>query len=326
MKRHAFSAAAFSGALLGAAMFSAPAVADSRYITIGTGGQTGVYYVVGQSVCRMVNRGSDEHNIRCNAPTTGGSVANVNGMKSGDLDMGVVQSDVQYRSYHGEDNFESDGPWEEMRAVFTMHGEPLTVVARADSGIEHFSDFPGKRVNIGNPGSGQRNTMNVVMNAMGWDTDTFSLASQLDAAEQAAALSDNNIDAMVYVVGHPNGSIQEATTTIDARLIPVTGPEIDEIIEANPFYTRSVIPGGLYRGNDEDVETFGVAATFVSSTAVDEDVIYETVKAVFENFDRFTRLHPAFANLNEEDMISDGLTAPLHDGAARYYRERGWIE
>ena len=307
-------------------MLSAPAVAQDRFITIGTGGQTGVYYVVGQSVCRMVNRGSDDHNIRCNAPTTGGSVANVNGMKSGDLDMGVVQSDVQYRAYHGEDNFESDGPWEEMRAVFTMHGEPLTVVARADSGIEHFSDFPGKRVNIGNLGSGQRNTMNVVMNAMGWDTDTFSLASQLDAAEQAAALSDNNIDAMVYVVGHPNGSIQEATTTIDARLIPVTGPEIDEIIEENPFYTRSVIPGGLYRGNDEDVETFGVAATFVSSTAVDEDVIYETVKAVFENFDRFTRLHPAFANLNEEDMISDGLTAPLHDGAARYYRERGWIE
>ncbi|MFO8047354.1 MAG: TAXI family TRAP transporter solute-binding subunit [Halomonas sp.] len=326
MKRHAFSAAAFSGALLGAAMLSAPAVAQERFITIGTGGQTGVYYVVGQSVCRMVNRGSDDHNIRCNAPSTGGSVANVNGMKSGELDMGVVQSDVQYRAYHGEDNFESDGPWEEMRAVFTMHGEPLTVVARADSGIEHISDFPGKRVNIGNPGSGQRNTMAVVMDAMGWDTDVFSLASQLDAAEQAAALSDNNIDAMVYVVGHPNGSIQEATTTIDARLVPVTGPEIDEIISANPFYTRSVIPGGLYRGNDQDTETFGVAATFVSSTAVDEDVIYETVKAVFENFDRFTRLHPAFQNLNEEDMISDGLTAPLHDGAARYYRERGWIE
>ncbi|MFY0992014.1 TAXI family TRAP transporter solute-binding subunit [Halomonas sp. C05BenzN] len=326
MKRHAFSAAAVSGALLGAAMFSAPAVAQERYITIGTGGQTGVYYVVGQSVCRMVNRGSDEHNIRCNAPSTGGSVANVNGMKAGELDMGVVQSDVQYRAYHGEENFADDGPWEEMRAVFTMHGEPLTVVARADSGIEHFSDFPGKRVNIGNPGSGQRNTMNQVMDVMGWDTDTFSLASQLDAAEQAAALADNNIDAMVYVVGHPNGSIQEATTTVDSKLIPVTGPEIEEIIESNPYYTHAVIPGGLYRGNDEDVETFGVAATFVTSTDTDEEIVYETVKAVFENFDRFKRLHPAFANLEEETMISDGLTAPLHDGAARYYRERGWIE
>ncbi|MBF8223123.1 TAXI family TRAP transporter solute-binding subunit [Halomonas sp. 328] len=326
MKRHVFSAAAVSGALLGAAAFSAPAVAQDRFITIGTGGQTGVYYVVGQSVCRMVNRGSDEHNIRCNAPSTGGSVANVNGMKSGELDMGVVQSDVQYRAYHGEANFENDGAWEEMRAVFTMHGEPLTVVARADSGISHISDFPGKRVNIGNPGSGQRNTMNVVMDAMGWDTGVFSLASELDAAEQAAALSDNNIDAMVYVVGHPNGSIQEATTTVDARLVPVTGEEIDALVEAYPYYTRALIPGGMYRGNDEDVETFGVAATFVTHEGVDEEVVYETVKAVFENFDRFKRLHPAFENLDEESMISDGLTAPLHDGAARYYRERGWIE
>ncbi|WP_431025542.1 TAXI family TRAP transporter solute-binding subunit [Halomonas sp. H5] len=326
MKRHVFSAAAVSGALLGAAAFSAPAVAQDRFITIGTGGQTGVYYVVGQSVCRMVNRGSDEHNIRCNAPSTGGSVANVNGMRSGELDMGVVQSDVQYRAYHGESNFEDDGAWEEMRAVFTMHGEPLTVVARADSGIEHISDFPGKRVNIGNPGSGQRNTMNVVMDAMGWDTDVFSLASELDAAEQAAALSDNNIDAMVYVVGHPNGSIQEATTTVEARLVPVTGEEIDGLVEEFPYYTRAVIPGGMYRGNDEDVETFGVAATFVTHEGVDEEIVYEAVKAVFENFDRFTRLHPAFENLDEESMISDGLTAPLHDGAARYYRERGWIE
>ncbi|WP_447555395.1 TAXI family TRAP transporter solute-binding subunit [Vreelandella sp. EE22] len=326
MKRHVFSTAAFSGALIAAASFASPAVAQERYITIGTGGQTGVYYVVGQSVCRMVNRGSEEHSIRCNAPSTGGSVANVNGMKNGDLDMGVVQSDVQYRAYNGEANFEGEGPWEEMRSVFTMHGEPLTVVARADAGIENISDFPGKRVNIGNPGSGQRNTMDVVMDAFGWDEGTFALASQLDAAEQAAALSDNNIDAMVYVVGHPNGSIQEATTTIDARLVSVTGDEIDSLIEEYPYYTRSVIPGGLYRGNDEDVETFGVAATFVSSTNVDEDVIYETVKAVFENFDRFKRLHPAFENLNEEDMISDGLTAPLHAGAERYYRERGWIE
>ncbi|MBD3895620.1 TAXI family TRAP transporter solute-binding subunit [Halomonas sp. ML-15] len=326
MKRHAFTAAAFSGALLGAAAFAAPAVANEQYITIGTGGQTGVYYVVGQSVCRMVNRGSDDHNIRCNAPSTGGSVANVNGMKSGELDMGVVQSDVQYRAYHGESNFEDDGPWEEMRAVFTMHGEPLTVVARADSGIETFDDLQGKRVNIGNPGSGQRNTMDVVMGAKGWTTDDFALASELDAAEQASALSDNNVDAMVYVVGHPNGSIQEATTTIDARIVPVTGDEIDTLVDDYPYYTRATIPGGLYRGNDDDVDTFGVAATFVTTADVDDEVVYETVKAVFENFDRFKRLHPAFENLNEEDMISDGLTAPLHDGAKRYYAERGWIE
>ncbi|PXY00047.1 TAXI family TRAP transporter solute-binding subunit [Halomonas sp. LBP4] len=325
MKRHAFSAAAFTGALLGAAMFSAPAVAQERFITIGTGGQTGVYYVVGQSICRLINRGSDEHNIRCNAPSTGGSVANINGIKSGELDMGVAQSDVQYQAYHGTGNFEGDA-YEDLRAVFRVHGEPLTLLARADSGIESLDDLEGKRVNIGNPGSGQRNTMEVVMDAKGWTEDTFSLASQLDAAEQAAALADNNVDAMVYVVGHPNGSIQEATTTVDSRLIPLDGPAIEGLVEEYPYYSKSVIPGGLYRGNDEDVPTFGVAATFVTTAQADEEIVYEAVKAVFENFDRFKRLHPAFENLEPEEMISSGLSAPLHEGAARYYREQGWIE
>ncbi|WP_300274319.1 TAXI family TRAP transporter solute-binding subunit [Halomonas sp.] len=325
MKRHAFSAAAFTGALLGAAMVASPAVAqEEKFITIGTGGQTGVYYVVGQSVCRLVNRLEDA-NIKCNAPSTGGSVANVNGIKSGELDMGVVQSDVQYQAYNGTGNFEGE-PYEDLRAVFRVHGEPLTLLARADAGIETLDDLEGKRVNIGNPGSGQRNTMEVVMEAKGWDMDTFSLASQLDAAEQAAALADNNIDAMVYVVGHPNGSIQEATTTVDSRLIPLNDEAIDGIVEEYPYYSKSVIPGGLYKGNDEDVETFGVAATFVTTAEADEEVVYQTVKAIFDNFDRFTQLHPAFQNLDPEEMVSQGLSAPLHDGAARYYREQGWIE
>ena len=328
MKRHTFSTAAFSGALLAAAAFASPAMAEEEgenYITIGTGGQTGVYYVVGQSVCRLVNRGSDDHNIRCNAPSTGGSVANINGIKSGELDMGVAQSDVQYQAYNGEGSFE-DEAFEDLRAVFRIHGEPLTLLAREDSGIETLDDLEGKRVNIGNPGSGQRNTMEVVMEAKGWDEDTFSMVSELDAAEQAAALSDNNIDAMVYVVGHPNGSIQEATTTVDSRLIPLDDEDIQGIVDEYPYYTSSVIPGGLYRGNDEDVETFGVSATFVSSADVDDDVVYETVKAVFEDFDRFKRLHPAFENLDEQEMVSEGLSAPLHEGAKRYYKERGWIE
>lgn len=327
MKRHALTAAAFTGTLLGAALFSSQAVAqdEENFITIGTGGQTGVYYVVGQSVCRLVNRGSDDHNIRCNAPSTGGSVANINGIKSGEMDLGVAQSDVQYQAYNGTGSFEGEA-YEDLRAVFNIHGEPLTVLARADSGIESLQDLEGKRVNIGNPGSGQRNTMEVVMEAMGWTEDSFSRAEQMEAAEQAAALSDNNIDAMVYVVGHPNGSIQEATTTVDAKLVPIEGEEIDGLIEEYPYYSKATIPGGLYEGNDEDVTTFGVSATLVSSAEVDDDVVYETVKAVFENFDRFKRLHPAFENLNEEEMISEGLSAPLHDGAKRYYVERGWME
>lgn len=299
--------------------------AQERFITIGTGGQTGVYFVVGQSICRLVNRGTGEHNLKCTAPSTGGSIANINAIKAGDMDMGVAQSDWQYHAYNGSSEFEGD-KFDNLRAVFSVHGEPFTVVARADSGIASFDDMFGKRVNVGNPGSGQRATMDVVLNSMGKSSDDFALASELKPAEQSAALGDNKVDAIIYTVGHPNGSIQEATSTVDARLVSVTGEAIDKLVSENPYYAKAVIPGGLYANNDADIETFGVKATFVTSADVADDVVYTVVKAVFDNFDRFKGLHPAFATLKEEDMISAGLSAPLHPGAEQYYRERGWIE
>ncbi len=306
------------------AMGATAAAGQDQFITIGTGGQTGVYFVVGQSICRLVNRGTSDHNLKCTAPSTGGSIANINAIAAGDMDMGVAQSDWQYHAYNGTSEFEGNQV-DKLRAVFSVHGEPFTVVARADSGVEKFDDLFGKRVNVGNPGSGQRATMDVVLGAMGKSEADFSLASELKPAEQSAALGDNKVDAIIYTVGHPNGSIQEATSTVDAKLIPVTGEAIDKLVEENPYYAKATIPGGLYAGTDEDVETFGVKATFVTSADVPDDVVYQVVKAVFDNFDRFKGLHPAFANLKEEEMISDGLSAPLHPGAVKYYKERGWM-
>jgi len=311
-------------ALAGAMAAGTAATAQEKFITIGTGGQTGVYFVVGQSICRLVNRGSADHGLKCTAPSTGGSIANINAIKAGDMDMGVAQSDWQFHAYNGTSKFEGD-KFDNLRAVFSVHGEPFNVIARKDSGIKSFDDLKGKRVNIGNPGSGQRATMEVVMDAKGWTLDDFALASELKPAEQAAALGDNKVDAIIYTVGHPNGSIQEAVSTIDAELVPVTGAEIDKLIADNPYYAAASIPGGMYKGTDETVNTFGVKATFVTSADVDEDTIYQVVKAVFDNFDRFKRLHPAFENLTEEEMISGGLSAPLHPGAEKYYKERGWM-
>ncbi len=301
--------------------------AEERFITIGTGGQTGVYYVVGQSICRLVNRATAETGLKCTAPSTGGSIANVNAIKAGDMTMGVAQSDIQYHAYNGSNpDFEGDKKFENLRAVFSVHPEPFTVVARKDANVASFDDLKGKRVNVGNPGSGQRATMEVVLQAKGWTMDDFSLASELKPAEQAAALGDNKVDAIVYTVGHPNGSIQEATSSVEANLVPVNGPEIDKLVADNPFYAKAVIPGGMYPGTDEDVDTFGVKATFVTSADVPEDMVYEVVKSVFDNFDRFKGLHPAFANLQPEQMVSEGLSAPLHPGAEKYYKEQGWIQ
>lgn len=305
------------------ALFSTASQAEETFITIGTGGQTGVYYVVGQSICKLVNRGSAEHGLKCTAPSTGGSIANINAIKAGDQDMGVAQSDWQYHALNGTSKFEESGAFPKLRSVFSVHPEPFTVVARSDAGIDTFDDLKGKRVNVGNPGSGQRGTMEVIMAAKGWTMDDFALASELKSAEQSQALCDNKVDAIVFTVGHPNGSIQEATTSCDAKVIPVTGPEIEALIADNPYYSAAKIPGGMYKGTDSDVDTFGVRATFVSSEDVDPEVVYQVVKAVFDNMDRFKRLHPAFAVLVPEEMVTAGNSAPLHEGAKKYYEEKG---
>jgi len=300
-----------------------PEAAANQFVTIGTGGVTGVYYPTGGAICRLVNKDRKEHGIRCSVEATGGSIYNLNTIAAGDLDLGVVQSDWQYHAYQGTSTFEAAGPNKDLRALFSIHPEPYTVVARADSGVRNFQDLKGKRVNIGNPGSGQRSTTEVVLDALGWTVDDFRLAAELKPAEQSAAMCDNRVDAIVYVVGHPNGSIQEATTACDSVLVNVTGPEIDKLIAERDYYRTATIPAGMYRGNNEDTTTFGVGATFVSSAKVPDDVIYQVVKAVFDNFEDFKRLHPAFENLKKEEMVKDGLSAPLHDGAIKYYKEAG---
>ena len=302
---------------------AASAQAQDRYVTIGTGGQTGVYYMAGQSICRFVNRNAE--NLKCNAPASGGGVANVNGLRSGEFNFGVMQSDHQYKAMKGLAPFQSHGEMGDLRAVFSLQSEVFTVLARRDANIQSLDDLKGKRVNIGNPGSGQRDTLEEIMQVKGWDRSVFALAAELKPAEQASALSDNNIDAMTYFVGHPNGAIQEATTTVDAVLVPITGPEIDKLLAEKTYYTKAEVPGGLYRGNDGATPSIGGKAVLSTTTQVDAEVVYQLVKAVFENLDRFKRLHPAFADLTPEEMIKAGLTAPLHEGAERYYKERGWL-
>ena len=311
---------------LGAALVAGPGHAqDQQFFSIGTGGVTGVYYPTGGAICRLVNKGRKEHGLRCSAESTGGSVYNVNTVLAGDLEFGVAQSDVQYNAVNGLEQFSDTGSNDKLRAVFSVHPEPFTVLARPSANVQSFTDLKGKRVNVGNAGSGVRATTEVVMAAMGMNMDDLAVASELKGSEMAQALCDDKIDVMTYTVGHPAAAITEATTTCEVQFVDLVGPEIDKLVEENPFYRTASIPADMYKGMEKDNETFGVGATFVSSSDVSEDVVYTVVKAVFDNFDDFKKLHPAFANLQEEEMISDGLSAPLHPGAEKYYKERGWM-
>lgn len=305
---------------------SSVAHAQQKYMTIGTGGVTGVYYAAGGAICRLVNKDRKVHNIRCSVESTGGSVFNINTIKAGELDMGVSQSDVQYNSVKGLANFKSAGPYAELRAVMSLHPEPFTVLARKEAGIKSFADLKGKKFNVGNPGSGTRASIEEMLVAMGWKMGDFALASELKADEHGAALCDGKIDGFFYGVGHPSANIQDPTTTCGAKLVSLTGPAIDKLVKEKPYYAYATIPGGLYPNNPEPTKTYGVLATLVSSSKVPSETVYAVVKAVFENFDEFKKLHPALAHLKPESMITDGLSAPLHEGAAKYYKEKGWLK
>ena len=305
-------------------MSAMTAHAQQQFISIGTGGITGVYYPTGGAICRLVNKNRKEHGIRCSAESTGGSIYNINTIRAGELEFGVAQSDWQYHSYHGTSKFEDKGPFENLRAVFSVHPEPVTVIASDTSGINTLTDAKGKRLNIGNPGSGQRATWEVIEEAFGWERSDLRLAAEMKSAETGQAVCDGKIDAYFWLVGHPSALTQESLVTCDAHLVHVEGPAIDKLVADKPYYRTASIPAGMYN-NESDIKTFGVGATFVSSADVPDEVVYVVVKAVFENFDDFKKLHPAFANLNEAEMISDSLSAPLHPGAIKYYMERGWM-
>ena len=311
------------GTMAAAGIAFGGAASAQEFISIGTGGVTGVYYPTGGAICRLVNRDRKDHGIRCAVESTGGSVYNINTIKAGELEFGVAQSDWQYHAYNGTSRFEGDAAFPDIRAVFSVHPEPFTLIARAGSGISSFEDLKGKRVNVGNPGSGQRATMEVVMDAFGMEMGDFALATEFKGSEMAKEICDGNIDAMIYTIGHPAAAIKEASTTCDVELVSVTGEPIDKLVADNPFYRVATIPGGMYAGTDSDTTTFGVGATFVTSATVPADTVYVVAKAVMENIDDFRNLHPAFANLDPAQMVADGLSAPIHEGAMRAYKELG---
>lgn len=300
--------------------------AQENIVTIGTGSVTGVYYPAGGAICRLINRGRKEHGIRCFVESTGGSIYNIRALRDGEISFGIVQSDWQYNAYRGEGVFADGPPFRDLRSVFSLHSEMFTVAVSKDSGIKTFADLKGKRVNIGDAGSGMREIMQSLMEEEHWTKHSFTEASELKPVDAVKELCAGKLDAMVFAAGHPNGLIQEVTSNCGARLIPVEGEQVDTLLAENPFYARTAIPGGMYQNNPQNIATFGVKATLVTTADADEEAVYQLTKAVFDNFDSFKTLHFVFATLDKDRMVSAGLTAPLHPGALRYFKEVGLLK
>lgn len=302
--------------------------ADKTFITIGTGGPTGVYFVSGNAICRMIHREAAEgrkkgrkHGIRCSAPSSAGSTYNIAQISAGEFDFGVSQSDWQYHSYNGTSKKVTQN--KDLRAVFSVHPEPYQLIAAKGSGIKSWKDMKGKRFNMGNPGSGQRATTELLMERYKTPKDYFKLVTEMTSSEHSKALCDGKIDAYGYVVGIPNSGVAVATEGCGAYIVDLSTDVENGLIKEFPFYGPVNIPKGAYSSVTTPVTTFGGYATIVTSAKVADDVVYEVVRAVFENLDDFKKLHPAYSILTAKGMIKNGISAPLHPGAVKYYKEKG---
>lgn len=308
---------------------SLEAFSATKFINIATGSITGVYYPAGGAICRFVNLGRKEHNTRCSAESTGGSVANLNALRQDLTEFAIVQSDWQYHALNGTGFFGDQTPFKDLRSVFSLYTETFTLAVLENSGIKNIDEIVGKKVNFGPVGSGMYATMEVLSKAKGWDKSSFVSIKTLDPSEQINALCNGKIDAMIYTSGNPNGILQEATQNPNPKckvtILSIDKGTIDKLIKSNPFYVRATIPGGMYRGNPNDIETFGVKATLVTSSKVSDEIVYNLTKSIFSNFEDFKTLHPVFSSMNKKNIVKDGNSAPLHPGAAKYYREAGLL-
>jgi uncharacterized protein len=301
------------------------ALAAMRFVTIGTGGVTGVYYPVGKAIAKLVNDQEKKIGLRVTVESTGGSVFNINAVLNGDLDFGVAQSDRQYEATRGLSEWKSKGPQKELRSVFSLHSETYFMVAAGDSGIKGYPDLKGKAVAVGNPGSGTRQNTLDILAAYGLTLEDLSRAEGLKASESAKVLQDGRVDAFAYTVGNPAGLIKEATSgRIKVRFLAASDSVLAKLLQNRPYYVKAFIPKAFYHQalNQSDVPTFAVKATFITRAGVPDQVVYAITKTVFENLAQLRKLHPALQALRAQDML-EGLSAPLHPGALKYYREAG---
>lgn len=308
-------------------MLAAPSAHGAEDVTLGAGSRGGANYAFGRAICRLLDRAVE--GITCSlSPASGGDAAdsftNLVNLRNGTIEIGIARSDWQHYAVtktgpvkHMAGNFDT------IRSLFSLHSQPFTLVARKDAGIAKLGDLKGKRVNLGKPYSNDRASMEMVLAAKAWSNKDFVLVEELPADQQSLAFCHDRVQAAYYVVSHPDPAVQRLAKLCDARLVPVTGPAIDKLLAANPYLAVTTIPGGIYTGSDEPVKTFGATLTVVSSTDVSEDVIYQVVKGVFDNLARLKKTHPALQNLTPGGMAKIGLTAPLHPGAARFFKEQG---
>jgi len=293
------------------------------FITLGTGEMNGTYYPTGQFLCKFINKTTINSNINCSVEPSDGSIYNIDAVNKGYYQFAISQSDTIYQAINGIGKFNKK-PNTELRSVLGLYSELFTLVTRKDSNINHVKDLKGKRVNLGNAESGTELTTLELFKEFGLDQKQLSFSSSLKITDTEDALIDNKIDAYFFMVGHPTNNIKNAAISIPISIIPITGKEVDNLIKRFSFFSKDFIPANLYKGVNNSVPTFSVKAVLITSAEVSEKVVYTFTKAIVENLEEFKKLHPAYKNITKKSLLQ-GLSAPLHKGAKKYYKEIGLL-
>lgn len=307
------------------AALSAPAAAQPRLFFIGTGNPTGVYFAAGEAICQAYNKQRKATDPACRNESVSGATANIIALRGGELQFGVTQANVQYHAAKGTGPYASLAPFTDLRSVFSIYTEAFVVVLRPGLQIENMGGLRGKRFNIGQPGTGTRYSFDELSAYIEVKVGEFLLASELRADAHGQALCGGRIDGFFFGVGHPAANIQEPTSGCGAKLLPLTGPSIDRLLSERPYYIRTVIPGGTYPSNPQATPTYGVRATLVTTRQVSTKLVYDLTRAVFENLPDIRSHHPGLKSADQTEMVQTGNLAPLHDGALRYFKEKGWM-
>ena len=315
-----------------------PATAqDIQFFRIATGGTAGTYFPIGGLLYNAISNppGSRacEEGGSCGAPgviatalASNGSVANINGIASGQIESGFSQSDVAYWAHTGTGVFEGKGALENVRAIANLYPESIHLVARADAGIASVADLAGKKVSLDEPGSGTLVDARIILEAYGLSEDDVE-AEFLKPNQAADLMRDNNMDAFFFVGGFPAGAITELATSQDIVLVPIEGPEADALLEEYGFFAEHTIPGGTYEGVPDDVQSISVGAQWVTSAEQPDDLIYEITKALWNDNSRalLDNGHAKGASIVKETAL-EGIGIPLHAGAERFYKEAGLLQ
>ena len=300
--------------------------AKEKFIALGTGSPNGTYFPVGRGICELVNGTRTVHGVRCIAYNTGGSVYNIQAITSGELEMGITRSDLAFQSYEGINAFKAIGPNADIRAITTLYAMPIAVLVRKDAGIETFADLVGKRINIGNQGSGKRSVSELILSQMGWEKGDFSAALELNTKQMGKAFCDGNVDILIEGLGNPSKFYEQMVGECEGKFLTVPKEVIDKIKKDFPYFATLDIPGGIYTDTPNPVGTFGFKATLVTKKSLSDETVYDVTSAVFDAFERFQEKHPSLKLVDPLSMATNGIFIPLHPGAERYFKERGYVK